>query len=143
MTSGPWRTALLVIAPLPVWLAGSLACRKPAAPVSQRYPVKGKVVEVALPEKQLTIEHEDIPGYMPAMTMPFPVKDEALLKVAAVGDEVTATLVIQGSRYWLEDVAVTRRTPGTGTPRPRPNGTAVEVKAGEALPDVTLVNQDG
>src|SRR5437879_6584605 len=101
MTSGPWRTAFLLIVPLPVWLAGSLACRKPVAPVSQRYPVKGKVVEVALPEKQLTVEHEDIPGYMPAMTMPFPVKDEALLKVAAVGDEVTATLVIQGSTYWL------------------------------------------
>jgi protein SCO1/2 len=69
------------------------------------------------------------------------VKDEALLNVAAVGDEVTATLVIQGSRYWLEDVAVTRRTPGT--PRPRPSGAAVEVKPGEGLPEVTLVNQDG
>jgi len=141
MTSRPWPTAFLLFVIVPVWLVAALACREPAAPASQRYPVKGKVVEVALPEKQLMLEHEDIPGYMPAMTMPFPVKDEALLKVAAVGDEVTATLVIQGSTYWLEDVAVTRKTPGAQ--RPRPNGTAVEVKPGEALPDVALVNQDG
>ena len=140
MTPRPWRTAFLLIVIVPVWLA-TLACRKPPAPASLRYPVKGKVVEVALAEKQLTIEHEDIPGYMPAMTMPFPVKDEALLRVAAVGDEVTASLVIQGSTYWLEDVTVTRKTPDTATPRP--NGTAAEVKPGEALPDVTLVNQDG
>src|SRR5258706_7488812 len=128
MTARPGRPPFLIGLLVPVWLVWSLACRRPAARVNH-YRVKGKVVEVALPEKQLILEHEDIPGYMPAMTMPFPVKDEALLKVAAVGDEVTATLVIQGSRYWLEDVAVTRRTPGTGTPRPRPNGTAVEVKA--------------
>jgi protein SCO1/2 len=125
---------------LPVWLVATFACRKPQAP-AQRYPVKGKVVEVALPEKQLTIEHEDIPGYMPAMTMPFPVKDEALLKIAAVGDEVTASLVIQGSQYWLEDLTVTRKT--TGTPMPVPRSAAAEVKPGEAVPDVTLVNQDG
>lgn len=126
---------------LPTWLAVSLACRKPPAPPSLRYPVKGKVVEVAVPEKQLILEHEDIPGYMPAMTMPFPVKDEALLKVAAVGDEVTASLVIQGSVYWLEDVAVTRKS--TGTPMPTPKSDAVEVKPGESMPDVVLVNQDG
>lgn len=122
-------------------VAGTAACRKPQAP-AQRYPVKGKVVEVALAEKQLTIEHEDIPGYMPAMTMPFPVKDEALLKVAAVGDEVTASLVIEGSTYWLEDVTVTRRTPD-GAPTPRPRSTAAELKPGEPVPDVTLLNQDG
>ena len=139
MTARPRRIALLLA--LPVWLVATFACRKPPAPASQRYPVKGKVVEVALPEKQLVLEHEDIPGYMPAMTMPFPVKDEALLKVAAVGDEVTASLVIQGSLYWLEDVAVTRKT--TGTPMPRPTSTDVEVKPGEAMPEVALVNQDG
>lgn len=139
MIARPRRIALLLVCP--VWLVATFACRKPPAPAGQRYPVKGKVVEVALPEKQLVLEHEDIPGYMPAMTMPFPVKDEALLKVAAVGDEVTASLVIQGSLYWLEDVVVTRKT--TGTPMPAPRPAAVEVKPGEPMPDVALVNQDG
>src|SRR6266436_6676294 len=104
MTARPRRTAFLLIVIVPAWLAGTCACRKPPAPPSLRYPVKGRVVEVALPEKQLMLEHEDIPGYMPAMTMPFPVKDEALLKVAAVGDEVTASLVIQdGKKVRLAD----------------------------------------
>jgi protein SCO1 len=139
MIARPRRIALLLVCP--VWLVATFACRKPPVPASQRYPVKGKVVEVALPEKQLILEHEDIPGYMPAMTMPFPVKDEALLKIAAVGDEVTSSLVIQGSLYWLEDVVVTRKT--TGTPMPPPTSAGFEVKPGTALPDFALVNQDG
>lgn len=133
----PRPTAVLVLA----LFVPATACRTPVP--EQRYPVKGKVVEVALPEKLLTVEHEDIPGYMPAMTMPFPVKDDALLKVAVVGDAVTATLVIQGSRYWLDDVVVTRRAPDATPPPPRPKGALPETRPGEPLPDVVLLNQDG
>jgi protein SCO1 len=133
----PLPAALLVVA---LFLPAT-ACRKPVP--AQRYPVKGKVVEVAVPEKQLIVEHEDIPGYMPAMTMPFPVKDDALLKITAVGDTVTASLVIQGSRYWLEDVVVTRRALDATPPPPRPKAGFPETKPGESLPDVVLLNQDG
>src|SRR5258706_14906303 len=140
MTARPGRPPFLIGLLVPVWLVWSLACRKPAAPVNH-YPVKGRVVEVALPEKQLMLEHEDIPGYMPAMTMPFPVKDEALLKVAAVGDEVTASLVIQGSQYWLEDVTVTRKT--AGTTRLGPKSPALEAKPVEVLPGGDPLHQDG
>ena len=93
-------------------------------------------------QKLLTLEHQDIPGYMPAMIMPFPVKDDRLLKVAAPGDEVTAALVVsRDNRYWLEDLVVTRRAPeGARAPaRPAPR----EPKPGAPVPDVALVNQDG
>jgi protein SCO1/2 len=80
---------------------------------------------------------------MPAMTMPFVVleKDAALLREVSPGDEVTATLVVPDSRYWLEDLVVVRK----GTPDP--NATAAprahEPHPGDSVPDVALVDQDG
>ena len=90
----------------------------------------------------MTVAHEDIPGFMPAMTMPFVVleKDEALLQAVGPGDEITATLVAPDSRYWLEDLVVVKR----GTPDPNATPLARhEAHQGDAPPDVSLVDQDG
>jgi protein SCO1/2 len=120
------------------------ACKgdTPAPAGAARYPLKGKVVEVDAASRKVTVAHEDIPGFMPAMTMPFVVleKDQALLQGVGPGDEITATLVAPDSRYWLEDLVVAKRgTPDpNATPHPRH-----EAHPGDALPDVALVDQDG
>jgi protein SCO1/2 len=132
---------------LPLVLLAALAapaCKREAPPAAgQRYPLKGKVVEVDLANRKVTIAHEDIPGFMPAMTMPFVVleKDAALLQGVGPGDEIAATLVAPDSRYWLEDLVVVRKgTPGPNpTPAPHPH----EPHPGDAMPDVGLVDQDG
>jgi protein SCO1/2 len=118
------------------------ACRREAAPAAgQRYPLKGKVVEVDIAGRKVTIAHEDIPGFMPAMTMPFVVleKDSPLLRDVAPGDEITATLVAPDSRYWLEDLVVVRR----GRPDPAAAPRAPEPRPGDAMPEVALLDQDG
>jgi protein SCO1/2 len=120
------------------------ACRREAPPAAgQRYPLKGKVVEVDAASRKVTIAHEDIPGFMPAMTMPFVVleKDAALLQRMGPGDEVTATLVAPDSRYWLEDLVVVKK--GTPDPNATPGPRVREPQAGDAMPDVALVDQDG
>jgi len=120
------------------------ACKRDAPPAAgQRYPLKGKVVEVDLANRKVTIAHEDIPGFMPAMTMPFVVleKDAALLRGMGPGDEITATLVAPDSRYWLEDVVVVKK--GTPDPNATPAPRAHEPHPGDAMPDVGLVDQDG
>ena len=93
------------------------ACRREAAPAgARRYPLEGKVVEVDVASRKVTIAHEDIPGFMPAMTMAFAVleKDAVLLRGVGPGDEITAMLVAPDSRYWLEDLVVVKK----GTPDP-------------------------
>jgi protein SCO1/2 len=45
----------------------------------QRYALNGKVVSIDKPGRKLTVDHEAIPGFMGAMTMAYPVKDEHLL----------------------------------------------------------------
>ena len=93
--------------------------------------------------RKVTIAHGDIPGFMPAMTMPFVVleKDAALLQHVGPGDEVTATLVALDSRYWLEDLVVVKK--GAPDPNATAGPRAREPQPGDAMPDVALVDQDG
>jgi protein SCO1/2 len=118
--------------------------RESPPPVGARYPLQGKVVEVDVPGRTVTVAHQDIPGFMPAMTMSFVVleRDAALLREVGPGDEITATLVVPDTRYWLEDLVVVKKgSPGAGGAAPRPR--AREVEPGEPVPDVALVDQDG
>jgi protein SCO1/2 len=107
----------------------------------QRYELKGKVVMVDKKDQTVTVAHDAIPGYMDAMTMPFKLKDERLLRDMADGDRLQATLVVAGLRSWLEDVVIIRETAdSTGLSK---SGTWTEPKQGDEVPDFTLVNQAG
>ena len=109
------------------------ACRRN----EQRYELKGKVVMVEKEKRLVTISHEDVAGLMPAMTMPFTVPNQTDLDYLAPEDQVTATLVIDGSQSWLENLFVTRisGTPNAALP--------TEAKAGDEVPNYVLKNQDG
>jgi protein SCO1 len=131
---------------VPLVLAMSLAaaCREAAqAPAASRYPVKGTVVEVDGPARSVTLAHQEIAGFMPAMTMPFAVgeAEAALLRVMAPGDSVTATLVVSSSRYWLESVVVVK--PESPAAVPAGAKATRPPQPGAAMPDVALVDQDG
>jgi protein SCO1/2 len=77
----------------------------------QRYDLKGTVVSVDKSGKKLTVDHEAIPGFMGAMTMPYPVKDEHLLDNLAPGDDVTAKVVSGNGEFWLENIVVATAGP--------------------------------
>ena len=104
----------------------------------RRYDLSGKVIAVDPAAHQLTIQHEDIAGLMPGMTMPFRVEDDWVYKAAGPGDSVTATLVIRGARSHLENVVITK---SAGPPPDVPGIRLPQV--GDAVPDFTFVNQDG
>src|SRR5262249_934484 len=83
---------------------GPLACRSRSSTVEQHYELHGRVVSVDPQQRFVTIAHADIPGYMDAMTMPFTLKEPWPYRVLTAGDQVQATLVVDGKRTWLEDV---------------------------------------
>ena len=78
-------------------------------PAAKRYELQGRVVAVDSGARQLTIAHQDIPGLMEGMTMPFTVsdKDAWVFKSIAPGDQVHATLVL-GDHAELQDITFTR-----------------------------------
>lgn len=105
----------------------------------KRYPIKGVVVAVNKTEYTATIKHEDIPGYMPGMTMDFRIKNAADLQTMKPGDQITGTLVVDDISSWIEITAIAEGGPAL-TPTTVVPG---EPKPGDEIPDFTLVNQDG
>lgn len=105
----------------------------------RRYDLKGKVVAVEKDKHLVTIAHQDIRGLMAAMTMPFTVREEWAFQILAPGDEITATLVVDGPQSWLEELAITKES--TDTSASTTTG-IMEAKAGDLVPDYRLVNQD-
>ena len=130
--------ATLIVAAVSAMVA---ACGSGDDANAQRYELKGKVEHVDKRGSAVTIAHEEIKDYMPAMTMPFKLKDESIYDELAPGDQVTATLVVTGSRSWLEDVVRTRAIAETpaGSPPAASSGPA----PGDRVPDFPLTNQDG
>ena len=67
---------------------------------------RGKVEQVDAKSKMLTVNGEKVDGWMGAMTMSYPVKDEQVLTAVAPGDQITAKVITNGAEYWLEGVTV-------------------------------------
>ena len=111
--SRPLRTlslALTLIAALPL---GAAACGHDEAAETQateaaRYETTGTITRVEAERGSVTIAHEDVPGYMPGMTMPFTVEDPALFEGLAEGDRVAFTFEARsGGAHVI--VAITER----------------------------------
>ena len=116
-----------------------LACKPRQSANEKRYDLKGKVVAVNKSERTATIAHEDIKGYMPAMTMPFKIKSDADLEMLKPGDQVTGTLVVNDVESWVEITAIVEGPVTVSQTVDVPG----EPKPGTDVPDFGLVNQDG
>jgi protein SCO1/2 len=112
------------------------ACR-PAPPVRE-YRLVGQILAVDRPAARVTVRHQDIKGFMPGMTMPFPVRNARLLDGRAPGQLVDATLVVQGTDAWISRLDVV----GTA-PLPPPSTATMGLGPGEVVSDATFVDQDG
>ena len=134
MTKSP--RLILLIALLLALATG--ACRRN----ERRYDLKGTVVLVEKDKHLATIAHDEVKGLMPAMTMPFTVPDDDDLNFLAPDDEVTATLVVDGSQSWLENLFVARKSAAmyaTISISDQPGASVFGVHGG-GLPVLRLVN---
>ena len=127
---------VLLLSCITVLVAG---CRPRPSANEKRYPINGKVVAVDKKDRTATISHEDIAGYMPAMTMPFRIKNDADLEMMKPGDQVTGSLVVNDTSSWVE-IATIAEGAGPISPTAEIPG---EPKPGDEVPDFGLTNQDG
>lgn len=118
------------------------------------YKVVGVVRHVSPENGRVTIRHEEIPGFMAAMTMPFTVKDRQDLEDVHPGDEVEGSLRVETaggevSRYELTSLSVSRYAPPPALTLNLSGGkpelaTAPKVlRPGDPVPDFTMTDQDG
>jgi protein SCO1/2 len=124
---------------------GLLSCQKrrnEQQARQQRYELHGKVVSVDKAQRQITVAHDEVKGYMPAMTMPFPLKDEWAFDVLSPGDDISAALIVDGSSPWLEEIVISKRDVDQPSGASQPPATG-EPQPGDEVPDFSFVNQDG
>jgi protein SCO1/2 len=115
------------------------ACARAEPP--RRYELKGQVLGVNPDRRELTVKHEDIVGFMPGMTMSFPVASPALLEGREPGELITATLEVDDAQGRL--VAITR----TGLAPLPDNANEIAMatgllEEGDEVPDAAFVDQD-
>jgi protein SCO1/2 len=104
----------------------------------RRYPLQGQVLAVEPARRQITLKHEEIKGFMPAMTMPYDVQDAKALDGLAPGDLINGAYVTAIRRVG-------------SAPLEKPAAEAVPsassgfelLKPGEAVPNARFVDQDG
>jgi len=119
-------------------LGALMAC----GPRGRTYELRGQILAIDLATETLTIRHEDIPGFMPGMTMPFRVNDPALADGRTPGDLVRATLVVEDADAYLTAVEKTGWAPVEAGAVPPALGVDL-LGPGQTVPDQAFVDQDG
>jgi protein SCO1/2 len=110
---------------------------------AKRYPIKGKVISVDKAAKKVKLDHEDIPGFMEAMTMDFPVHEDWVWDDMVPGSEIRGELVVDNTAkdpFWIEKIGILS-APDPNNPAPPMNENFAQV--GLPVPDFSLTNQDG
>ncbi|HXQ26345.1 MAG TPA: SCO family protein [Candidatus Acidoferrales bacterium] len=120
------------------------ACSNKASPPAaqeqaKRYHLVGTVVSIDLQQNSLNVDGQEIPGFMAAMTMPYPVRDAKALASLGPGDEITADVVVTDSGAYLENIVVTKKGSGGA----KPTGSSHTPQPGENVPDFAFIDQDG
>jgi protein SCO1 len=108
---------------------------------STKYVLVGRVISKDPVTQQLVIDNNDIPGFMPAMTMPYAVKDPDGFARVQLADIIQADVVVgPAGKFWLDHLVVT----GKGAAKSSAQGATPHVlMIGDMAPDVPMTNQDG
>lgn len=136
----------LLVAVLLIVVAG---CHHPApAPQSADdsqftvYPLHGKIVSTNPSTGEVTIDHQAIPGFMEAMTMPYKLRDPGIMSELHPGDVVNADVMVPKNP--ADDVVVDHFVVvGQAKPDYKPAVQYHVPTPGDKVPDFRLTNEDG
>jgi protein SCO1/2 len=84
---------------------------------AKRYQLTGRVVSIDKPARSINVDGDEIPGFMAAMTMPYPVKDAAALDKLSPGDQIKAEIVVGNEGAYLENISLTQKAPSPNPPK--------------------------
>lgn len=128
------------------WLALA-ACSRPANRETRSYEVRGFVRGFAPDRSTVEIQHEDIPGLMPSMTMPFAVRARKEIASLNIGDAIAFRLMVAGDDWSLTHVRKIDRAalhlPASPTSTGAAPSSSSRLREGDALPDFHLLDQNG
>ncbi|WP_337175466.1 SCO family protein [Paludisphaera sp.] len=128
------------------------AARAEAPVETKEYPLAGEVRGVDAEEAELRIRHEEIPGFMPAMTMPFQMPEGTDFSEFHLGDYVEGTLRVRSrggvtEGYDLVGLEVVKPAIKPLVLEMTPEGPKLvepsnRLRPGDQVPDFTMIQQD-
>jgi protein SCO1/2 len=140
ITKAKSRAALLLCVAL---VSPSCSRTAPSAD-AKRYELRGTIVSFNKDQQQVVVAHEDVPGLMEGMTMPFTLKEPSAYDVMRPGDKIQATLVVDGAHTVIENPVISHvELDAAPPPSSQSQSQPSEPQSGAEVPDFTLTNQDG
>ena len=128
-------------------LPGMQASPLESTNILRSFVARGVIRDLPTGGQTVVIRHEDIPGFMPKMTMEFTVRDTNVLRGFASGDAITFRVRANQTESWIEDL---QHAIASGLvsvlPSDPPSSTLLHVaklNSGDVLPDAELLAEDG
>jgi protein SCO1/2 len=101
----PVKQLVIAFVALSLVACGKSRPEKPVDVAGQKtYELRGKIVSRDRGENTLTIDHEEIKGFMEAMTMDYSVRGAKVDALPPDGSKVRATLHVVDDAFWVSDV---------------------------------------
>jgi len=82
---------------------------------TKRYELTGRVVSIDKPAHSISVDGDEIPGFMAAMTMPYQVKDIGVLDKLSPGVQIKAEIVMGNDGVYLENIVPAQKA---SSPKP-------------------------
>jgi protein SCO1/2 len=103
------KQLLIALIAVSILACGKSQTPKPVDVAGQKvYDLRGKIVSRDRGENTLMLDHEEIKGFMEAMTMDYTVRGAKVDQLPPDGTMVHAKLHVVDDAYWVSDV---QRTP--------------------------------
>jgi len=126
-----------------------LSCERSANPgeAADHYETRGVVRGFSPDRSTIEIQHENIPGFMPSMTMPFVARDPKEIASLKTGDAISFRMAVTQKDFWIDNVKKVRRedvdvSEPKATRAISPESSA-RLKEGDETPPFSLRNQNG
>jgi len=114
---------------------------------ADHYDTRGVVRGFSPDRSTIEIQHENIPDFMPSMTMPFVTRDPKQIADLRTGDAISFRMAVTKKDFWIENVKNIRREDVNVAEPKRTSPVSADRDArlteGDKMPPFTLTNQNG
>ncbi|HEV8433100.1 MAG TPA: copper-binding protein [Thermoanaerobaculia bacterium] len=102
------KHVLIALLAVSLVTCGKSQTQKPIDAAGQKvYDLRGKIVSRDRGDNSLKIDHEEIKGFMEAMTMDYTVRGAKVEQLPPDGTKIHAKLHVVDDAYWVSDVQKT------------------------------------
>ncbi|HEX7190293.1 MAG TPA: copper-binding protein [Thermoanaerobaculia bacterium] len=99
------KHVLIALIAVSIIACGKSQTQKPVDVAGQKiYELRGKIVSRNRGENTLNIDHEEIKGFMEAMTMDYSVRGAKVEQLPPDGSKIRAKLHVVDDGFWVSDV---------------------------------------